>query len=212
MDRLSARVRRDISLKIDIRRVFEENFRIYGVRKVWWQLQREDFDVARCTIGEIRHPDPVGFIHVELPVEAVVDDHGRSSAIAARSPPISDLGLDPGQPGKTRDTVQAARLSLIKQIVMKLAISIDLTALLPRPAEQFRLADVFPGPFAQRGLQPGIKATWVDAQATAHRAHRKHGAMLGDERVPHSLPGRRCAHRREGHPWRSTHSTASHLF
>lgn len=55
MDRLSARGRRDISLKIDIRRVFEENFRIYGVRKVWWQLQREDFDVARCTIGEIRH-------------------------------------------------------------------------------------------------------------------------------------------------------------
>ena len=50
VDRLSARARRDIALKIEIRRVFEENFRVYGVRKVWRQLQREGFDVARCTV------------------------------------------------------------------------------------------------------------------------------------------------------------------
>ena len=40
VDRLSARARSDIALKIEIRRVFEANFRIYGVRKVWRQLQR----------------------------------------------------------------------------------------------------------------------------------------------------------------------------
>ena len=39
VDRLSARARRDITLKIEIRRVFEENFRVYGVRKVWRQLR-----------------------------------------------------------------------------------------------------------------------------------------------------------------------------
>ena len=39
--RLSARARQDAALKIDIRRVFEENFRVYGVRKVWRQLKRE---------------------------------------------------------------------------------------------------------------------------------------------------------------------------
>ena len=27
------------ALKIEVRRVFEENFRVYGVRKVWRQLQ-----------------------------------------------------------------------------------------------------------------------------------------------------------------------------
>ncbi len=42
--------RRDAALKIEIRRVFEENFRVYGVRKVWRQLKREGFDVARCTV------------------------------------------------------------------------------------------------------------------------------------------------------------------
>jgi hypothetical protein len=49
--KLSARARRDAALKIEVRRVFEENFRVYGVRKVWRQLQREGFDVAplhRC--------------------------------------------------------------------------------------------------------------------------------------------------------------------
>jgi len=48
VDRLSIRARSDISLKIEIRRVFEQNYRVYGVRKVWRQLKREGFEVARC--------------------------------------------------------------------------------------------------------------------------------------------------------------------
>ena len=48
--RLSAHVRSDMAMKIEIRRVFNENFQVYGVRKVWRQLQREGFDVARCTL------------------------------------------------------------------------------------------------------------------------------------------------------------------
>ncbi|WP_245491885.1 IS3 family transposase, partial [Mesorhizobium sp. M1A.F.Ca.IN.020.32.1.1] len=49
--RLSARARRDAALKGEVQRVFEANFRVYGVRKVWRQLQREGFDVARCTVA-----------------------------------------------------------------------------------------------------------------------------------------------------------------
>jgi len=33
--RLPARARRDATLMVEIRRVYEENFRVYGVRKVW---------------------------------------------------------------------------------------------------------------------------------------------------------------------------------
>ena len=44
---LPDRVRRDADLKVEIRRVFEENFRVYGVRKVWRQLRREGFSAAR---------------------------------------------------------------------------------------------------------------------------------------------------------------------
>jgi putative transposase len=53
VDRLSARTRRDMALKIEIRRVFNENFQVYGVRKVWRQLQREGFDIARCTVARL---------------------------------------------------------------------------------------------------------------------------------------------------------------
>ena len=51
--RLPDRVRRDADLKVEIQRVFEENFRVYGVRKVWRQLRREGFSVARCTVARL---------------------------------------------------------------------------------------------------------------------------------------------------------------
>jgi len=47
--RLPARRRRDAELVIDIRRVWEENFRVYGARKVWKQLNRERIRIAKCT-------------------------------------------------------------------------------------------------------------------------------------------------------------------
>ena len=43
--RLSSRAKRDLSLKVQIRRVFAENFEAYGVRKVWRQLRREGASV-----------------------------------------------------------------------------------------------------------------------------------------------------------------------
>jgi transposase InsO family protein len=49
----SPRARRDAELKVEVRRVFAENFGVYGARKVWRQLQREDFAVARCTVERL---------------------------------------------------------------------------------------------------------------------------------------------------------------
>jgi transposase InsO family protein len=51
--RLSARARRDQELRVDIRRVWEENFRVYGSRKVWRQMHREGIRVARCTVERL---------------------------------------------------------------------------------------------------------------------------------------------------------------
>jgi putative transposase len=51
--RLPARARRDAALMIEIRRVSEENFCVYGVRKVWRQLSREGIAVARCTVARL---------------------------------------------------------------------------------------------------------------------------------------------------------------
>ena len=52
-EKRSDRAKRDEALKVDIRRIWEENFRVYGVRKVWHQLKREGVDVARCTIERL---------------------------------------------------------------------------------------------------------------------------------------------------------------
>ena len=48
-----ARARRDAELRGHIRRVWEENFQVYGVRKVWRQLRREGIVVARCTVARL---------------------------------------------------------------------------------------------------------------------------------------------------------------
>jgi putative transposase len=51
--RASRRVQRDGMLCPEIRRVWEANFRVYGVRKVWRQLNREGTKVARCTVERL---------------------------------------------------------------------------------------------------------------------------------------------------------------
>ncbi len=51
--RLPARAKRDTMLRVEIRRVWEANFQVYGIRKVWRQLNREGIRVARCTVGRL---------------------------------------------------------------------------------------------------------------------------------------------------------------
>lgn len=52
-EKLSVRAKRDAILQPEIDRVFRENFRVYGARKVWRQMKRERFDVARCTVARL---------------------------------------------------------------------------------------------------------------------------------------------------------------
>ena len=52
-ERRPARLRRDEALCTQVQRVWSENFAVYGVRKVWRQLRREGFDVARCTVERL---------------------------------------------------------------------------------------------------------------------------------------------------------------
>jgi len=51
--RLPPRLARDRVLAQEIRRVYEDNFRVYGARKVWRQLGREGHVVARCTVERL---------------------------------------------------------------------------------------------------------------------------------------------------------------
>lgn len=53
----SERALRDAGLLAEIRRVYEVNYRVYGARKVWWQLRRDGIDVARCTVERLMAKD-----------------------------------------------------------------------------------------------------------------------------------------------------------
>ena len=52
-ERLPARAKRDAELRERIERVWDKNFQVYGVRKVWHQLLREEVPVARCTVARL---------------------------------------------------------------------------------------------------------------------------------------------------------------
>jgi transposase InsO family protein len=72
--KLPARANHDATLMPQIRRVFEENFRVYGVRKVWRQLLREGHEVARCTVARLmRHLGLQGVIRGK-PVRTTISD------------------------------------------------------------------------------------------------------------------------------------------
>jgi len=72
--RLSARARRDLELKPQIARVFAENFAVYGVRKVWRQMRREDFAVARCTVERLMRQMGLRGVIRGKPVRTTISD------------------------------------------------------------------------------------------------------------------------------------------
>ena len=52
-DRQPLRNKRDMTLSEEIKRVWKENFCVYGARKIWRQLNRESIKVARCTVERL---------------------------------------------------------------------------------------------------------------------------------------------------------------
>jgi hypothetical protein len=51
--RLCARKKRDKDLRVEIRRIWEENVRVYGARKIWKQMNREGIEAARCIVERL---------------------------------------------------------------------------------------------------------------------------------------------------------------
>ena len=76
--RFSGRAKRDDGLMPEIRRVFEENFGVYGVRKVWRQLQREGHDVARCTVARLMRTVGLQGVIRGKPLRTTIGDKAAS--------------------------------------------------------------------------------------------------------------------------------------
>lgn len=74
VDRLSARTRGDMAMKVKRRRVFIKNFQVYNVRKVWRQLQRKGYCVARCTVARLMRMMGLQGIICGKPTKITVSD------------------------------------------------------------------------------------------------------------------------------------------
>ena len=72
--KLPDRTKRDAALMPEIARVFEENFRVYGVRKVWRQLKREGHDQARCTVARLMRGMGLQGVIRGKPVRTTISD------------------------------------------------------------------------------------------------------------------------------------------
>ena len=72
--RRSSRSKRDEVLKPEIMRVFAENFGVYGVRKVWRQMQREGFDIARCSVARLMRDLGLQGVIRGKPVRTTISD------------------------------------------------------------------------------------------------------------------------------------------
>jgi putative transposase len=77
------RAKRDAELCIEIQRVYDENFGVYGPRKVWRQLRREGHSVARCTVERLMR---------EMGLAGVV--RGRAWKVTTQSQPALDRPTD----------------------------------------------------------------------------------------------------------------------
>jgi putative transposase len=82
-ERRSGRARRDEKLKVEIDRVWRENFEAYGAEKVWKQLNREGIRVARCTVERLMQ---------DLGLEGVT--RGRRFTVTTRPDESGERPLD----------------------------------------------------------------------------------------------------------------------
>jgi putative transposase len=93
--RLPPRLQRERALEGQIRRVWDENFQVYGVRKTWRALKREDIEVARCTVARLM---------ARLGLRGAV--RGR----AFKTTTVSDAAMErPGRSGQAQLRHRAAR-------------------------------------------------------------------------------------------------------
>jgi transposase InsO family protein len=103
----SARARQDAALKVEVRRVFDQNFSVYGVRKVWRQLKREGFDVARCTVSRLMR---------DMGLQGVIRGKSVKTTIRDKAAPCPLDHVNRQFKGATAERPLALRLHLCRDL------------------------------------------------------------------------------------------------
>jgi putative transposase len=91
----STRRQRDEELKVEIRRVYDDNFGVYGARKVWRQLHREGIGVARCTVERL-----MGELHLQGVRRGKPHKTTTPAAAAARPADLVERNFSASRPNQ----------------------------------------------------------------------------------------------------------------
>jgi len=75
--RRSLRQKTDERLCLHIQRIWKENFRAYGARKVWRQLSREEIAAARCTVERLMKRLGLQGVTRGKIIKTTIPDHKR---------------------------------------------------------------------------------------------------------------------------------------
>ncbi len=89
----SPAARRDQRLAGEVARVHRDNYGVYGARKVWAQLNREGFEVARCTVERLMRAQGLAGVRRGRQVRTTVPSDGqRARDLVGRefNPPAPD--------------------------------------------------------------------------------------------------------------------------
>ncbi len=141
------------------------------------------------TVSDICHPDLVRLTYLELPREVVGRGHCWFSTIEPWTPPIARLRTQPLRLHQAPDSISAAFLSQLTQVIVNFAVAVYTSAFQPSVFDQAKQTLIFFCSGRLRLGQPGVIAAGVHLEGLAKAPHRVISRVLLDEGVlqPHSL-------------------------
>lgn len=89
----SKRALSDETAKVEIRRVWEANYRAYGAKRVWLTLRREGHEIARCTVERLMSDMGIAGVQRGRKPRTTVTD-----TAAPRSPDLVDRQFTASRP------------------------------------------------------------------------------------------------------------------
>src|SRR6476619_1507450 len=136
-------------------------------------------------ISDVGHPNPVRRDHIELLLHVIRRCHRWLAITLSMPTPIAGLGTQYFIAHQAVDTMLAAALAQITQVVGNLAITIDAATFQPGLLDQPQQPLILPLPCRDWRCAPGIVAAGMHFHHPAHASHRMLGFMSPDECVPY---------------------------
>ncbi len=191
---------KDQTLRPQIQRVWQENRQVYGVRKVWRQLKREGYQVARCTVERLMS---------ELGLHGVVRGKVVKTTISDKRPcPLDKVNRQFHAPSPNRLWVSDFTYVSTWAGVVYVAFVIDVYA---RRIVGWKVSQTAQTDFVLDALEQALHARRPTDGSLIHRSDRgtqyvsiRYTERLADAGIEPSVGSVGDSYEREACPWGTT--------